>query len=192
MPSLSTQKRRQRTCHDCPDRKATSSRISPKKTCRPHRKLERDRDRNFADFDRPIQMSRLLQVPVGLVARKGRTRAIGAALPRATEYRAATRHKRRSAAEPCPLWSIGPFAINVLPLKAQVKHRVTRPPTPQYLFKLEITFCVRGVRGPPCGVPSTLGLSSPFSITPAFRNARISFTSRLSSTRLAIRAISLS
>ena len=30
------------------------------------RKLERDRDRSFADFDRPIQMSRFLQVPVGL------------------------------------------------------------------------------------------------------------------------------
>src|SRR5258707_7427717 len=26
-----------------------------------------------------------------------------------------------------------------------------------------------GERGPPCGVPSTLGLTSPFSITPAFR-----------------------
>jgi hypothetical protein len=39
----------------------------------------------------------------------------------------------------------------------------------------------------PLGVPSTLGLISPFSITPAFRNARMSFSSRLSSTRLATR-----
>src|SRR5262249_49682 len=45
----------------------------------------------------------------------------------------------------------------------------------------------RGERGPPCGVPSTLGLTNPFSITPAFKNARMSFNSRLSSTRLAIR-----
>src|SRR5215467_1666960 len=27
----------------------------------------------------------------------------------------------------------------------------------------------RGERGPPCGVPSTLGLTNPFSITPAFK-----------------------
>src|SRR6201981_561477 len=42
-----------------------------------------------------------------------------------------------------------------------------------------------GESGPPCGVPSTLGLTSPFSITPAFKNVRMSFSSRLSSTRLA-------
>src|SRR5215469_5585892 len=45
--------------------------------------------------------------------------------------------------------------------------------------------CTRGDRTP-WGVPSTLGLTSPFSITPAFKNARMSFRSRLSSTRLAI------
>src|SRR5260370_26061791 len=32
-----------------------------------------------------------------------------------------------------------------------------------------------GERGPPWGVPSTLGLINPFSITPAFKNARMSF-----------------
>ena len=37
-------------------------------------------------------------------------------------------------------------------------------------------------RDGPCGVPSTLGLTSPFSITPALRNARMSINSRLSST----------
>src|SRR6516225_4766589 len=50
----------------------------------------------------------------------------------------------------------------------------------------------RGESGPPCGVPSTLGLTSPFSITPALRNARMSFSSRLSSIRLATWPISLS
>src|SRR4029077_15764521 len=40
-----------------------------------------------------------------------------------------------------------------------------------------------GESGPPCGVPSTLGLTSPFSITPALRNARMSFNSRLSQYR---------
>jgi hypothetical protein len=39
--------------------------------------------------------------------------------------------------------------INVLPLKAQVKYTVTASPTPHYPLKLEITFCVRGVIGPP-------------------------------------------
>jgi hypothetical protein len=43
-----------------------------------------------------------------------------------------------------------------------------------------------GESGPPCGVPSTLGPTSPFSITPALRNARMSFNSRLSSMRLAM------
>jgi len=51
--------------------------------------------------------------------------------------------------------------------------------------------CTRGDRTP-WGVPSTLGLTSPFSITPAFKNARMSFRSRLSSTRLAICPINLS
>src|ERR1035437_8682492 len=69
------------------------------------------------------------------------------------EYRAATWRTRRLAAEPCPLWSIGPFAINVLPLKAQVKDRVTRSPTPHHPLKFEITFCVRGVFGTPLGNP---------------------------------------
>src|SRR2546428_4288082 len=36
-----------------------------------------------------------------------------------------------------------------------------------------------GESGPPCGVPSTLGLTNPFSITPAFKNARMSFNSPL-------------
>ncbi len=53
-----------------------------------------------------------------------------------------------------------------------------RLPNPSYLLR-------SGSHGPPCGVPSTLGLTSPFSITPAFRNARMSFNSRLSPTRLA-------
>src|SRR6266849_3488113 len=33
-----------------------------------------------------------------------------------------------------------------------------------------------GERGPPCGVPSLAGLTSPFSIIPARKNARISFS----------------
>src|SRR5262249_28387058 len=35
-------------------------------------------------------------------------------------------------------------------------------------------------KGPPCGVPSSTALTNPFSMTPACRNARISFSMRLS------------
>src|SRR5579864_9545794 len=127
-----------------------------------------------------------------------RTRVTTAALPRSVQLGVEADHERRSAAELLPLWWNASSAINVssdikvLPLKTQINQRVPGSPSRHYLFKLEITFCVRGVSGPPCGVPSTLGLTSPFSITPAFKNARMSFSSRLSSTRFAICAISLS
>jgi hypothetical protein len=48
---------------------------------------------------------------------------------------------------------------------------------------VEYDVAEQGRKWTPCGVPSTLGLTNPFSITPAFKNARISVTSRLSSTR---------
>src|SRR5476651_1942449 len=42
-----------------------------------------------------------------------------------------------------------------------------------------VRYCLsNGDNGPPCGVPSSTELTSPFSITPAFRNARISFSIR--------------
>src|ERR1700680_2606497 len=66
MPSQSTQKRVQRACHDGTDRQPTASRIRPNKTRRSRRKFERDRYRNLGDFDRPVQMGRLLEVPIGL------------------------------------------------------------------------------------------------------------------------------
>src|SRR5690242_8406405 len=53
-------------------------------------------------------------------------------------------------------------------------------------------FDSKGDKAPPCGVPSSTGLISPPSITPAVRNARISFNNRLSLTLSAILAISLS
>jgi RNA-directed DNA polymerase len=40
------------------------------------------------------------------------------------------------------------LAINILLLKAAIKHRVPGSPTRYYPFKLEITFCVRGVISP--------------------------------------------
>src|SRR2546429_5601940 len=121
-----------------------------------------------------------------------RTRVTSAVPLRVKQHDAGVGHERRSAAEPSPLWSNASPVINVLPLKAKVKHCVPCSPLRDCPFELEITFCVTGESGPPCGVPSTLGLTRPFSITPAFKNARMSFSSRLSSTRLAICPISLS
>jgi hypothetical protein len=68
LPSLSTQKRGQRAAHDRTHGQPTASRIRPKKTCRSRRKFERDRHRNLGDFDRPAQMGRLLEVPIGLAS----------------------------------------------------------------------------------------------------------------------------
>ena len=55
---------------------------------------------------------------------------------------------RHSVAAPCPLWWTVASAINVLPLKTQVKHWDTSSPTVHYPLKFEITFCVRGVLSP--------------------------------------------
>src|SRR5271167_2670648 len=68
MPSLRTQKRGQRAGHDRTDRQPTASRIRPNKTCRSRREFERDRHRSLGHFDRPVQMGRLLEVPIGLAS----------------------------------------------------------------------------------------------------------------------------
>jgi hypothetical protein len=62
---------------------------------------------------------------------------------------------------------------------------IPTPLIPNYMEKLEVISCVRGVKGPPCGVPSADGLTKLFSITPALRNARRSLSTRLSRTLLA-------
>ena len=60
----------------------------------------------------------------------------------------AASRRRRSTAEPCQPWLIASSVIRILPLKAQVKHRVTPSPPRHYPLKFEITFCVRGVLSP--------------------------------------------
>src|SRR5215831_936108 len=83
-----------------------------------------------------------------------RTRVTTAALHRKAQFDAEADHERRSGVEPCPLWSSAPSAINVssainvLPLKAQIKQSVPGSPSRNYSFKLEVTFCVRGVISP--------------------------------------------
>src|SRR6266851_496910 len=83
-----------------------------------------------------------------LDARTGRTRVTTAALPRATRHGAGAGREPRSTAEPCPLWSTESSVINILPLKTQVKYWRTSPPAGDHPFKLEVTFCVRGVMSP--------------------------------------------
>src|SRR5438552_5569737 len=83
-----------------------------------------------------------------LDARTGRTRVTNAAPPRATRYDARANRERCSTVEPCPLWSIEPSVINILPLKAKVKYWRTPPPACDEPIKLEVTFCVRGVISP--------------------------------------------
>src|SRR5260370_41945750 len=87
--------------------------------------------------------------------------------------------------------SIASCGIIVLLLATQIKYK-SGTPIQDGPVKAEVTFCVQGVSGPPCGVPSFTGLTKPFSITPDLRNARMSLSARLSVTRTATRAIKLS
>src|ERR1700675_4437715 len=82
-----------------------------------------------------------------------RTLEPSVAWPRITAYCAGACQMQHSTSEPCSFWLIGSSVINVLPLKAQVKHRITGSPTHHYPLEFEITFCVRGVITPPWGTP---------------------------------------
>src|SRR5713226_2240992 len=77
-----------------------------------------------------------------------RTRLTTAVPLRAKQHDAGIGHEGLSAAEPFLLWSNVSSVINILLLKAKVKHRVASSPTPHYPLKFEITFCVRGVISP--------------------------------------------
>jgi hypothetical protein len=89
-----------------------------------------------------------------LDARIDRTRVTAGELRRRAPVDVAADHARRSNAEPSPLWLRAPsainvsLAINILLLTTGIKHRVPGSPTRYYPFKLEITFCVRGVLSP--------------------------------------------
>src|SRR5207253_4552728 len=125
-----------------------------------------------------------------LDARTGRTRVTNAAPPRATRYDARANRERCSTVEPCPLWSIEPSVINILPLKAKVKYWRTPPPACDEPIKLEVTFCVRGVSTDPCGVPVFVSDHLPSSITPALSHFWISRRIRGSATRCSTNLIS--
>src|SRR5256886_2166171 len=101
-----------------------------------------------------------------LGALTSRTRVTTDALLREARFDAATVHERHSAGEPSPSWSNGSCDITVLLFTTKIKQCVPFSPPHNCSFKLEIAFCVRGVIGPPWGVPSSTGLTSPPSITP--------------------------
>jgi len=83
-----------------------------------------------------------------LDALTNRTCPTTAAQLREAQLDAGADHERCSGVEPFPSLSSVPYDINILPLKAKVKQRVSSSPTRYYPFKLEITFCVRGVISP--------------------------------------------
>src|SRR5262249_50971812 len=66
--------------------------------------------------------------------------------------------------------SIASCDINVLPFTTHVNWAHAPLPTPDSALEPEVIFCVQGVIGPPCGVPSSTGRTKPSSITPALRN----------------------
>ena len=72
----------------------------------------------------------------------------GTGLLRTGQHGAEVSPEQRSAAEPSPFWLNAPNAIYVLLLKTKIKSRVSNSPTRYCSFKLEITFCVRGVLSP--------------------------------------------
>src|SRR5712692_7659373 len=110
-----------------------------------------------------------------LGALTSRTRVTTAALLRAAQLDAGANHERRSAPELFPLWSNAnaPCAITVLLFTTKIKQSVSFSPSRNCSFKLEITFCVRGVITAPCGVPSFVSDHWPSSDTPAFSHFRI-------------------
>src|SRR5712692_6836775 len=85
-----------------------------------------------------------------LGALTSRTRVTTAALLRAAQLDAGANHERRSAPELFPLWSNAnaPCAITVLLFTTKIKQSVSFSPSRNCSFKLEITFCVRGVASP--------------------------------------------
>src|SRR5205809_5422914 len=132
-----------------------------------------------------------------------RTGVTSAALPRARQYDAEEGPERRSVAGPFRPWLIASYVINVLPLKTKVKHGVPCSPSRNRPFELEITFCVRGVMTPPCGVPCFARLHFSrllppfpgvlsFSTTGVCSHIRISFSTDRSATRYRTQACNLS
>jgi RNA-directed DNA polymerase len=72
----------------------------------------------------------------------------GAAWLRAISYAAPGVRGQRSTSEPSPFGWSATYAINILPLKAQIKRRVSCSPPLYRPFKLKVCFCVRGVLSP--------------------------------------------
>src|SRR5438309_10441196 len=89
-----------------------------------------------------------------LGALTNRTPMPGDALPRAARLHAAAGHERHSCGELSAPWLSALFAINILLFTTDVKQCIPFSPPCDCSYELKITFCVRGVIGPPCGTPT--------------------------------------
>ena len=76
----------------------------------------------------------------------------------------------------------------LIDMQQQVARAQKLPPP----LKFEVIFCVRGVNGPPCGVPSTLASTNPCTMAPRRRCFPIKCNTRLSGISLPIRPIRMS
>src|SRR5215471_18570172 len=96
-----------------------------------------------------------------LAALTNRSPATGDALPRAARLHAVAGHERHLFGELSPPWWSAPFAINILLFTTEIKQFIPFSPPGNCSYELKITFCVRGVTTPPCGVPRSVGNSWP-------------------------------
>src|SRR5689334_6214073 len=78
-----------------------------------------------------------------------RTRATTPGLSPPCWFRARAIDEQRSVARPSGCWWLAACDIHMLPLTSKIKGE-TRTPIFYHSLKLEITFCVQGVRTPPC------------------------------------------
>src|SRR2546422_3864522 len=67
---------------------------------------------------------------------------------------------QRLAVGPCAPSSLEPRDINIFLFTTQIKHRLLTPAR-DHALKLKVTFCVRGVMTPPCGVPAIVARHRP-------------------------------
>src|SRR5258708_24586782 len=84
-------------------------------------------------------------MPGGAIARSWKQ---GAAWPRVISHAARGEHEQRSTSGPSPFGWSAAYVINILPLKAQIKRRVSRSPPLYHPFKLEVCFCQEFLRSP--------------------------------------------
>src|SRR5262245_22344183 len=97
-------------------------------------------------------MRRLARDTDRLAAATGRIRRQAVARPPPSRAAARASGTRHSPAAPSPPWWRETCDTTIVLFTTQIKHRLGMP-ADDHTLKLEVTFCVRGVATPPCGVP---------------------------------------